>query len=157
MEVRTFETRDAEALGMVFHRAVREGARARYGDTQTLAWSPAPPSGKAWAARLGAADTVVAEKDGEALGFMTVDEGGYLDLAFVVPEVMGQGVADTLYAVLESRARARRVARLTTQASLLAEPFFARHGWSVTRRQEVEMRGVVLQNAWMEKPLRVGH
>ena len=52
-----------------------------------------------------------------------------------------------------SNARSRGVACLSTQASLLAEPFFARHGWEVVRRQEVEMGGVVLENAWMEKRL----
>lgn len=152
--VRSYAAEDAEALGQVFYRAVREGANARYSDEQVVAWSPEPPSGGVWRDRLSAADTVLAEQDNAPLGFMTLDEKGYLDLAFVVPEAMGTGVSDAIYAVLEGRARARGIATLTTQASLLAEPFFARHGWQVTRRQEVEIRGVVLNNAWMEKHLQ---
>lgn len=153
MEVRSYEPGDAAPLGVVFHRAVREGARHRYDDAQVAAWAPKAPEGPAWEARLEGADTVVAIEGADRVGFMNVDARGYLDLAFVVPEHMGQGVADMLYAVLESRARARGTEKLTTQASLLAEPFFARHGWRVVRPQEVEIGGVVLKNAWMEKPL----
>ncbi len=153
MEVRSFRTNDAEALGAVFHAAVRQGASRRYDAAQLAAWSPDAPAGAHWAERLATADTVVADDEGRLLGFMAMDGQGYLDLAFVLPEVMGAGVSDLLYAVLESRARARGTACLTTQASLLAEPFFARHGWELVRRQEVEINGVVLKNAWMEKPL----
>ncbi len=153
MEVRSYRAEDAAALGRVYHRAVRDGASARYGQAQVEAWSPQVPGGPAWAERLAAADTVVAVEGEDRIGFINVDASGYLDLAFVLPEVMGQGVSDMLYAVLESRARARGTRKLTTQASLLAEPFFARHGWRLVRRQEVEMGGVVLRNAWMEKPL----
>lgn len=153
MEVRSFEPADAVPLGQVFHRAVREGAAHRYSREQVAAWAPSVPESPAWETRLAAADTVVAVEGETRLGFMNVDESGYLDLAFVLPEQMGQGVSDLLYAVLESRARARGIARLTTQASLLAEPFFTRQGWSVVRRQEVEIGGVVLENAWMEKLL----
>ncbi len=153
MEVRSFRAADAEPLGEVFHAAVRQGAVSRYAEEQVAAWSPEAPKGERWAERLSGADTVVAEEDGRLLGFMTADEAGYLDLAFVLPEAMGQGISDGIYSVLEGRARAKGISRLTTQASLLAEPFFARHGWTVVRRQEVEIGGVVLKNAWMEKLL----
>lgn len=153
MEVRSYQDGDAEPLGQVFHRAVREGATARYDARQVEAWSPQAPSDTKWAERLAAADTVVASEDNRLVGFMSLNPDGYLDLAFVLPDVMGQGVADLLYAVLETRARGRGIVHLTTQASLLAEPFFAKHGWSVSRRQEVEIREAILKNAWMEKEL----
>ena len=155
MEVRSYHASDAPALGEVFHRAVREGASHRYNRAQVEAWAPHAPNGPKWETRLAEADTVVALEGETRVGFMNLDESGYLDLAFVLPEQMGQGVSDMLYAVLESRARARGVTRLSTQASLMAEPFFARQGWQVVRRQEVEINGVVLKNAWMEKILAV--
>lgn len=153
LAVRSFEPKDADALGRVFYRAVREGAAQRYSAAQVAAWSPEPPSGDIWRDRLSHSDTVVADREGQALGFMTLDQNGYLDLAFVVPEAMGSGVSDAIYAVLEGRARSRGLEALTTQASLFAEPFFVRQGWCVVRRQEVEIGGVVLNNAWMEKRL----
>ncbi len=151
--VRTYVDSDAEALGRVFYRAVREGAATRYSKDQVTAWSPSAPAGEVWRDRLRQAETVVAVQGETPVGFMTLDDKGYLDLAFVLPEAMGKGVSDALYAVLEGRARANGISALSTQASLLAEPFFARHGWTVARRQEVEIGGVVLKNAWMKKSL----
>lgn len=153
MEVRSYREGDAPALAEVFHRSVREGAVKRYDEAAVRAWSPEPHTGLGWAARLRCAETVVATVDEVPVGFMALDANGYLDLAFVVPEVMGKGVADALYAVLEGRARAARLERLSVQASLFAEPFLARRGWYVVKRQEVEIGGEVLKNAWMEKRL----
>lgn len=153
--VRSYAPGDARALGEVFHRAVHEGASRRYTPAECNAWSPRPPASRLWEARLADAETVVAETPEGPVGFMSLDPArGYLDLAFVVPEAMGRGVAAALYAVLEGRARAAGLVRLTTEASLLAEPFFARHGWRLVARQEVERHGVLLRNAVMEKTLR---
>lgn len=154
LTVRSYAEGDALALGEVFHRAVHEGAATRYSPEERAAWSPRPPASRAWEARLAEAETVVAERNGVAVGFMSLDmTRGYLDLAFVVPEAMGTGVAELLYAVLEGRARVAELARIETEASLLAEPFFARQGWRVVRRQTVERLGVQLSNAVMEKSL----
>ena len=101
------------------------------------------------------AETIVAERAGALLGCMTMDMGpGYLDFAYVAPEVMGRGVATALYAVIEGRARVAGHGRLETQASLLAERFFARNGWRIVARQEVERDGVRIPNAVMEKRLK---
>lgn len=153
--VRSFDPGDAEPLGRLFHRAVREGAAAHYDADQRAAWSPAPPDGAGWTARLAEAETVVAEQAGEIVGFMSlVVTSGYLDLAYVAPEVMGGGVADALYAVLETRARCAGPGHMTSDASELARPFFERHGWQVIARQEIVRGGVTMHNYRMEKTLR---
>ena len=152
--IRSFDRADGDALGQVFHRAVNEGAASRYSAEERAAWSPDAPKGDLWADRMDRADTVVAERGGVPVGFMSLDPGsGYLDLAFVAPEEMGQGTADAIYAVLEGRARARGLSALSTEASLFAEPFFARHGWRLLMRQAVVRRGVPLKNCRMKKLL----
>lgn len=152
--IRPYRPADAIPLATLYHRAVREGAALRYDDAQCEAWSPAPPTNAGWRARVEEAETIVAEHDGALLGFMTLDMGeGFVDFAYVAPEVMGQGVAASLYAVIEGRARVKGHSVLETEASLLAEPFFRRHGWRVIARQEVERHGVRIPNARMEKRL----
>lgn len=152
--VRSYRDGDAGALGAIFHRAVHEGAAARYSEAERRAWSPSVPDTAKWRARLAEAETVVAETPEGPVGFMTLDlSRAYLDLAFVLPEVMGKGVAGALHAVIESRARAAGLTRLTTEASLLAEPFFARQGYGLVKRQQIERLGVMLSNAVMEKAL----
>lgn len=153
MEIRAYQPSDANTLGTVFHRSVREGAQPVYTPEQVAAWCATPPRGTGWHDRLSAHKTFVAEKDTALIGFMTLDETGYIDLAFVLPDHMGTGVATSLYVVLENHARAEKMARLTSQASLLAEPFFLRQGWHITKRQTVARHGVDLPNAWMAKSL----
>ena len=97
MEVRSYAPEDAAPLAEVYHKAVREGAAKAYRPEQVAAWSPEVPRGDHWAERLGAADTVVAVEAQDHVGFMTMDARGYLDLAFVVPDVMGTGVADPVH------------------------------------------------------------
>ena len=150
--LRSYATQDADALGAIFYRAVHEGAATRYTADERAAWVPEPPKGAGWEAKLAKSDGVVAESDGKIVGFMT-RQGAAFDMAYVLPEVMGTGVAGVLCAVLEGRARAEGVERMTVEASLLAEPFFARRGWALVRRQKVERRGVKLQNCLMEKTL----
>ena len=152
--IRPCRVTDAPGLAALYHRAVREGAARHYSHAQRAAWSPAPPTGEGWRRRLIEADTILAERAERPLGFMTLDLAtGWLDFAYVAPEAMRQGVAGTLYAVLEGRARAARLERLETGASLLAERFFACRGWRVVKRQEVARNGARLPNAAMAKVL----
>jgi putative acetyltransferase len=155
--IRPCRVTDAPELAALYHRAVREGAARHYDLEQRAAWSPAPPSGEEWRRRLVEAQTVVAERAERLLGFMTLDATtGWIDFAYVAPEAMGQGVAETLYAVLEGRARAAGLTRLEIGASLLAERFFARRGWRVVERRAVALNGQHLPNAIMSKDLGPG-
>lgn len=152
--IRSCRVTDAPGLAQLYHRAVHEGAARHYSTVQRAAWSPAPPVDEGWRRRLIDAQTIVAERDDHLLGFMTLDvTTGWLDFAYVAPEVMGQGVADTLYAVLEGRARVAGLTRLETGASLLGERFFRRHGWQLRLRHQIEQGGVDLPHAVMLKDL----
>lgn len=84
---------------------------------------------------------------------MTIDAGGYIDLAFVLPTAAGTGVGRQLYQAIEQKAAALGADVLTTQASKAARPFFEAHGWSVVAEQTVERSGVCLTNYRMRKVL----
>ncbi|MBF9035596.1 GNAT family N-acetyltransferase [Rhodobacterales bacterium HKCCE2091] len=157
LTIRPYAAGDAPVLGQVYHRAVHEGAAGHYDADQRRAWSPAPPDDAEWEAKLERVDCVVAERDGAAVGFMSMDMGaGHLELAFVLPAERRRGTADALYAVLEGRARAAGLSGLTVDASALAERFFARRGWSVASRELAERHGVLIPRARMEKRLSAG-
>ncbi len=152
--IRGLRPGEADALGLLFHRAVREGAASAYDAAQRAAWSPEPPCGPDWAGRLERAVTLVAESEGVPVGFMSLEpDTGLLDLAFVLPEWQGRGVASRLLAVLENRARALGLRGLSVEASALARPFLLRHGWRDGPRQEVERGGVCLHNFAMTREL----
>ena len=154
--IRPYRAEDAGALAGVFHRAVRRGTVPHYSALQRLAWSPRPSDGAEWHARLSRIETVVAELPRGPVGFMALSAAeGFIDFAYVDPAVRGHGVGAALYAVIEGRARARGLSHLQTEASRVAEPFFAGRGWVVLRRQVVRRHLIPLPNAVMEKRLGV--
>ena len=139
-------------MAAVFFAAVREGP-SLYSETERAAWLPALPEPEEWAARLAAGVVALAAIGQTPVGFMTLDAAGYIDLAFVRPEHQRKGVFRALYAVIEARARALGLRRLTVHASLMAQPAFRGVGFSVIQHEKVDCGGVFLPRAEMEKVL----
>ena len=153
LKIRRFQAADAEGSAQLYFRAVREGALAAYTPEQVRAWAPEMPEVDVWHDRLAKDDCFVAEMNGHLAGFMTFDASGYIDLAFVAPEFMGQGVAAALYQQIETVATSKRIEILTVHASLLARNFFLKQGWTILHQEETERAGVSLTRFAMEKKL----
>lgn len=151
LEVRSYTPEDAAPLGQVFFRAVREGAGDRYSKAERAAWCQRLPEGPKWEERLASQEVVVAARDQQQVGFMTVAlDKNYLDLAYVLPEEMGKGVAAAMYAVLMGRVKAAGLTWLYVDASHFARPFFEKQGWQLIRPQAFERDGQTLHNFRME-------
>ncbi len=151
--IREFREKDAAAVAQVYFDAVHEGTSDFYSAEQRQAWGGEEPDPSFWLERLRPMIALIAELDGEPVGFMTIDATGLIDLAFVSPSVVGSGVGWRLYTSVENKARELGAKRLHTEASLKARPFFLRQGWIVDLEQEVEIAGVGLTNFRMEKKL----
>ncbi len=143
---------DREATIRIFLSAIRGTACRHYTPEQVAAWAQVDDPRRWHALRLSR-PTWVAESDGEAAGFTDLLPNGLVDMMFVAPWAGGQGVARALLDKAEATARADGLPRLWTEASLTAEGFFARRGFSVVSRQVVEKRGQQFRNAVMEKSL----
>lgn len=154
MLLRWADEADAGPLADIFYSAVRNGAKPAYSEAVLKAWVPERPTADGWAKRIEGLETAMAEADGDALGFMSVNlRDGDLDLAFVRPDRRRSGLADSLYAMIENRARAAGLPRLHSHASHMARPFLERQGWGVVRPGQVSRGGVIIDNWVMEKHL----
>ena len=154
-EIRAYRPVDAPLLAKLFFDSIRQGAATAYTKEQIEAWAPGVPESTDWAARLDRQRVVVAEDDDGMAGFMTLDNSGYIDLAFVRPDRIGSGVGSLLYNHIEQAASAGGMSQLTSQASELARLMFERNGWAVVRTRQIERRGVTLVNHCMEKWLNM--
>ncbi|MCV3271637.1 GNAT family N-acetyltransferase [Roseobacter sinensis] len=150
--IRWAAPQDAEALGQVFYSAVRDGP-SPYTEAQRAAWVRDVPSGPRWAARLTPLRIAVAEVDGTVAGFMSIESGGYIDLAFIRPAHRGAGLFRQLAARVEDHARSKGEPLLWTHASLMAQPAFRAVGFSTIHHERVERHGEHLDRARMEKRL----
>ena len=154
IEIGPMEPREASALGTIYFRAIHSGAAALYSVEQCRAWAQAAPNGSDWNRRLLSQRTLVARIGCSLVGFMTLDNDGYIDLAFVDPVSQRQGIGQKLYERIEAMAREDGLARLQAQASLLAKGLFERNGWNVIKEQQVTKLDVPLTNFVMQKRIK---
>lgn len=154
LSLRTARRGDGAATHAVFYAAVHGGTAAAYGPEERAAWAPSPEPAPGWEARLLSGTTILAEERGRLVGFMTLGTDGHIDLAYVAPDRIGCGVGAALHAAVLDAARRAGLDLLSTEASLVARPFFARHGWRETARQSVIRNGVALTSYRMELGLQ---
>jgi putative acetyltransferase len=146
---------DCDVLADIMFDAVRNG-ESRYTAQQRAAWVPARGSGEDWLARLQSQEIIVAEQGGEAVGFVSLAEGGYVDFAYIRPEAQHTGLFRQLLSRIVERAVAKREPLLWTHASLMAEPAFAKLGFTIRKRERVRIGDQQLDRCEMEKALLTG-
>lgn len=143
---------DYDVLADIMFDAVRNG-ESRYTEQQREAWVPARRSGLEWMERLQRQHIIVAEQDGTAVGFVSLAEGGYVDLAYIRPEAQHTGLFRQLLTHVVERATANGERRLWTHASLMAEPAFAKLGFTLRKREQVRIGDQDFDRCEMEKSL----
>jgi putative acetyltransferase len=145
---------DLAAMWALRTRALRAGCSAHYPAAVIDTWSASPaPASLAVHAHAGSA--VVAEDEGNVVGFAVLDLGtGEVDAAFVDPAHQGRGIALDLLRALETLAQQRGLRRMFLSASLNAVPFYERAGF-VRLRDEVyaHRSGIGIASVFMEKML----
>lgn len=152
--IRPYLASDADQAARVFYDAVHIGAAEFYSEAQRQAWAPEVPNTPLWGERLARATTMVAEKNNQVVGFMSLTGAGMVDLAFVAPAAMGMGVARDLYDEIVHIAQAKDLVALGTEASFPARRFFLKRGWRDVAEQIVERDGIEMTNFQMTKYLK---
>lgn len=141
---------DFDALGSVMFDAVRNG-ESPYTDKQRQAWTPAPRSGSEWHTRLAQQAIYAAFRQQSIDGFMSLRPDGYVDLAYIRPAARGAGLFRRLYCEIENEALRLKLRRLFTHASLMAEPAFSTVGFTVVRKEFVDLNGERFERFEMDK------
>ncbi|MEH6478072.1 MAG: GNAT family N-acetyltransferase [Sneathiella sp.] len=152
--IRPYFTSDADQTARVFYDAVHIGATEFYSEAQRLAWASESPKPPLWGERLSRTTTMVAEKNNQIVGFMSLTKAGMIDMAYVTPAAMGMGVASELYEEIIQIAQSRDLVALGAEASYMARRFFLNRGWREIAEQVTERNGVELTNFLMSKYLK---
>lgn len=152
--IRRYDRADAADTLAIFVSAVMETAAADYSPEQILAWArPAGRELSEWHSAMEERNSYVAMVDGVPAGFSDVDSEGYIDMMFVAPRFLRQGVARQLLGHVESLARKATMPEMTANVSIPARPFFERCGFTVEAEQHPVIAGVQLTNYRMRKRL----
>ncbi|MDQ6827016.1 MAG: GNAT family N-acetyltransferase, partial [Candidatus Eremiobacteraeota bacterium] len=151
--IRPYHEGDEYALTQLFYDSVHEVACKKYDAEALRAWAPRVPDPTKWGARMRSRETFVADRNGESLGFIELEKDGHIAMLYRSPRACGIGVAARLYDAVEARAREFSARLLYTEASLLAEPFFAARGYGLDYREIIKRGDVALHRARMSKQL----
>jgi putative acetyltransferase len=144
---------DVAVLAAIFVSSIEELTGDDYNETQQQAWASTVDDEEAFGTRLAGQLTLVATLQNAPVGFASLKGADHIDLLYVHPNAVGQGVASALCDALEKLAGARSAKALTVDASDNAQEFFSKRGYVATRRNTVTVNGEWLANTTMQKTL----
>ncbi|MBS0241510.1 MAG: GNAT family N-acetyltransferase [Proteobacteria bacterium] len=153
--LRPFLPADVVRLQDLLAQSVEELTQDDYDEDQRLAWMSRVADAQAFAKRLAKNVTLLAERDGEILGFASLKDNSEIDLLYVHPYAAGEGVGTALLDALERLATARGAEKLSADVSDTAHEFFSNRGWIDVQRNNVPIDDVWLANTTMTKALTV--
>lgn len=144
---------DTMALVDLYAQSIEELTAEDYNEAQRLAWASAAVDAEAFAERLEAMVTLVVKVDGQYAGFASLKDNATVDMLYVHPYFVRQGIGSSLADALERLAKARGATAITVDASDTAEEFFERRGYVPQHRNTVPVEDEWLTNTTMKKDL----
>jgi len=151
--LRPYLAEDAPVLAAIFTASIEGLTGDDYSEAQQQAWAAAVDDEAAFSKRLASQLTLVATLGSAPVGFASLKGADHIDLLYVHPGAVGQGVAAALCEALEKLAGARGAKSVTVDASDNAAEFFVRRGYEAKQRNTVSLNGEWLANTTMQKSL----
>jgi putative acetyltransferase len=151
--LRTYRRDDAPALLALFRDTIRRVNSRDYSPPQIAAWASDEIDTESWFGRFAGRFVPVAEEAGCPVGFAELEPNGHIDRVYVSADHQRQGIGRQLLATVVNEARRVGLARLFTEASITARPFFEAQGFTVLAPQVVTCRGAEFVNYRMERVL----
>jgi len=140
---------DVPALAVLYADAVRAAGPAHYDAAQVEAWAAFADEVRFRRFVLDpftlVAEDTSAGDEGGITGFTGLRKDGHVTALYVRPDRMRRGIASALLHAIVERAEAQGLRRLTTDASAISRPVFARHGFRVEATEIVERRGATFE------------
>jgi putative acetyltransferase len=151
--LRPFLAEDTPVLAAIFAASVDELTGDDYSEAQQQAWASAVDDEEKFGKRLASELTLVATLRNSPVGFAALKGPDHIDMLYVHPSAVGQGVASLLCDALEKLAGGRGAKSLTVDASDNAQEFFLKRGYVGKQRNTVTVNGEWLANTTMQKAL----
>ena len=151
--LRPFLSEDTPVLAAIFAAAIEELTGDDYSEAQQQAWASAADDEEQFGKRLSSELTLIATLQNSPVGFASLKGADHIDMLYVHPSAVGQGVASMLCEALEKLAGGRGAKSLTVDASDNAQEFFEKRGYAGKQRNTVTVNGEWLANTTMQKTL----
>lgn len=153
LALRPYLAEDTPLLADIFRASVSELTAEDYSEAQQRAWASAADDEAAFGKKLGSQLTLIATLEGSPVGFASLASGNKIDMLYVHPAVVGQGIGAMLIDALEKLAGSRGAAKLVVDASDSARGFFEKRGYVAQQRSTVTVGDEWLANTTLSKHL----
>jgi putative acetyltransferase len=154
--LRPFLAADTPMLAAIFVASIEELTGDDYSEAQQQAWAGAADDEEQFGKRLASELTLIATLQNSPVGFASLKGTDHIDMLYVHPGAVGQGVASMLCDALEKLAGSRGAKSLSVDASDNAQEFFLKRGYVNKQRNTVTVNGEWLANTTMQKTLVQG-
>ena len=151
--LRPFLPADTPVLAAIFVAAIQELTGDDYGEAQQEAWASAADDEEQFGNKLAGELTLIATLQNSPVGFASLKGPDHIEMLYVHPSAVGQGVGAMLCDALEKLAGARGAKILTVDVSDNAQDFFLKRGYVGKQRNTVTINGEWLANTTMQKTL----
>jgi putative acetyltransferase len=151
MVLRAYIPSDAEALAGIYRDAVRGIGSQAYTQEQVAAWALYPDDMEEFRIRMSRGLTLVAEEEGREIAFGQLEPDDHLAFLYCSAANARRGIASAIYSALETRACAKGVPEIRTEASRISRPFFEKKGYTVFEVEQVVRSGVEFERFRMRK------
>jgi putative acetyltransferase len=151
--LRPFLVADTPMLAVIFIASVQELTGDDYSEAQQEAWAAVAEDEEKFGKKLAGELTLIATLQNSPVGFASLKGNDHIDMLYVHPSVMGQGIGAMLCDALEKLAGSRGVRSLKVDSSDNALEFFKKRGYVAQQRNSVTVNGEWLANTTMQKTL----
>lgn len=155
MQIRRFQSRDAEHLSALYYASVHQIGIRDYSSEQVQAWCPSRPDPENYRRRSedGRTYLIAVDQQDFPIGYIDLESHGHIDHLYCHPSVIGKGIGSALYDALELVARSQNIPLLFVEASKAARRLFERKGFQVESRRDFTINGIAIHNYRMTKSL----
>jgi putative acetyltransferase len=154
--LRPYLGEDTPVLAAILVASIEELTGDDYSEAQQQAWASAADDEEEFGTRLASELTLVATLQSSPVGFASLKGADHIDMLYVHPSAVGQGVASLLCDALEKLAGGRGAKSLAVDASDNAAEFFVKRGYEAKQRNTISVSGEWLANTTMQKTLGEG-
>jgi putative acetyltransferase len=155
LALRPFLPTDASVLREIFRDSIEDLTADDYTAAQQEAWASVADDATEFGKKLAGQLTLIATLEGSPVGFASLEGKDKIDMLYVHPAAVGQGVGAMLIDALEKLAGGRGAGKLSVDSSDSARGFFEKHGYVAQQRNTVSVGDEWLANTTMQKQLAV--
>lgn len=151
MNIRKYEKNDNQEIYKLFYDTVHNIKRKTYTKKQLDLWAKKRVDLDNWCEKFAQSYTIVAEDNGEIIGFSNINSEGYIDTLYVHKNHQNKKVATNILSNIEKYSFENNFHQIMTYSSENAKAFFEKSGYVVEEQNILIIGKEELKNYLMKK------